>query len=98
VALSGATAGLLFDEHVERVRALGGCCVGPDTSGTTCRRCNRCRARWHYNRNGGTLSCRRDARPERKFGGDGRALDGLESVARYARCNMAYISTFGCDL
>src|SRR6266446_6319793 len=30
-ALFGTTTGLLFDEHVERVRALGSHCLGPDS-------------------------------------------------------------------
>ena len=97
-AVSGPTPGLLFNEHVERIRAVGSRCIGEDTAGVTCRRCNRCRTRRHDDRGGGILSCRRGPRSERKLGNNGRALDRLEGVARYASFNMAGISTFGCGL
>jgi len=71
-------------------------CMGADTAGVTCRRLQSLSDSSHDHRGGGILSCRRGPRSERKLGNNGRALDGLEGVARYASFNMAGISTFGC--
>ena len=48
----------------------------------------------HDDRGSGILPCGRSARSEQKLGSNGRALDGLEGVARYASFHMAGISTF----
>jgi len=97
-AISWTTPGLLFNDHVERICALGGRRVGSNTAEVTRRRCNRCRPGRHYNRGSGILSRRRGTRSEWKLGDDGRALDGLEGITRHARCDLAGISTFGCNL
>src|SRR5262249_34827167 len=97
-SVPGATPGLLFNDHVERICALGGHCVGPNTTAVTLCRHNRCRTSRDNSGDSGILSCRRGARSEWKLGNDGRTLDGLEGVARYASLNLAVLSTFGCDL
>ena len=97
-AVSGTTPGLLFNDHVERIRALGGRRVGSNTAEATRRRCNRCRPGRYHNRGNGVLYCRRGVRSEWKLGNYGRALDGLEGITGHARCDLARISTFGCDL
>src|SRR5437879_8626293 len=76
--VSGTTPGLLFNDHVERIRALGGRRVGPNTAKVTRGRCNRCRPGRYHNRGSGNLYCRRGARSEWKLGDYGRTLDGLE--------------------
>src|SRR5438067_11533245 len=78
-AVSGTTPGLLFNDHVELIRALGGRRVGPNTAGVTRRRCNRCRPGRYYDRRSDILFCSRSA-SEWKLGDDGRALDGLEGI------------------
>src|SRR5437588_10025103 len=45
-AFSWATPGLLFHDHVERVRALGGCRLGSNTTEITCCWCPCRRPRW----------------------------------------------------
>src|SRR5207245_11639735 len=86
------------NDHVERIRALGGRRVGPNTAEVTRGRCNRCRPSRYHNRSSGILSCRRGARSEWKLGNYGRTLDGLEGIAGYARCELARISICGSDL
>src|SRR5882724_12852620 len=97
-AVSGTTAGLLFNDHVERIRALGSGCMGANTAGVTCRRCNRCRTRGRDGLGRGILRCGGSARFERKLGSNGCALDSLEGAARHASFHMAGISTFDRDL
>ena len=79
-AVSGTTPGLLFNDYVERIRALGGRRVESNTAGVTRGRCNRCRPDRHHNRGSGILCCRCVARSERKLGDDGRTVDSLEGI------------------
>src|SRR5438093_1309764 len=67
-AVSGTTAGLLFDDHVGRIRALGGGCMGANTAGFTRRRCNRRRTRGRDGLGRGILRCEGSARFERELG------------------------------
>ena len=96
-ALSGATAGLLFDEYVERVCALGGTRMGPDA--TEVARRGRVRRGSHRldERRGGILPCQRRARFERRLGRDGCALDRLEGITRYAHFSLAGITSIAGD-
>ena len=97
-ALSWAAPGLLFDEHVGRPRALGGRRVGPDARQISRRRCDRGRCHGDAERRAGTVrSKRRRARTERALGRDGRAMDGMESLARHAGFDMALVSSHPHD-
>src|SRR5437899_4213989 len=96
-ALSGTTAGLLFDEYVERVCALGGSRMGPDATEVARRGRNRRGSHWHDQRHGDILPCRCRALFERKLGDDGRTLDGLDSITRHAHVSMAGLTAIGGD-
>ena len=96
-ALSGATAGLLFDEYVERVCALGGRRMGPDPTEVARRGSNRRGSRWHDQRHGDILPWRCRPLFERKLGDDGHALDRLEGITRYAHVSLAGTTTTGGD-
>lgn len=67
-AVSGTTPGLLFNDHVERIRALGSGRMGANTAGVTCRRCNRCRTRGRDGLGRGILRRRRSTRFKREVG------------------------------
>src|SRR6201984_1644130 len=77
--LFGTATGLLFDEYVERVRALGGYGLGPDSSTVArrgcdrggCYRCDAC--------DGSVVRVACRAYFKRKLGSNGCALDRMES-------------------
>ena len=92
-ALSGTTAGLLFDEYVERVCALGSHGLGPDATMLRAAGAIAVGVIGSDPCGGSALRCARRARFERKLGNDGRALDRLESIARHAHVSVA--STYG---
>jgi hypothetical protein len=78
-ALFGPATGLLFHEHVERVRTLGSHCLGPDSpivarSGRDRDRCHRSDPCGRSAVRGACSACF-----ERKLGSNGRALDRVES-------------------
>src|SRR5438552_13981037 len=95
-AVSGTTPGLLFNDHVERIRALGGRRMGSNTAEATRRRCNRCRPGRYHNRGNGVLNGSAGVGPEWKLGTYGRALDALEGITGDAGCDLVRIWTFGC--
>src|SRR5215208_2648121 len=78
--LFGTATGLLFDEYVERVRALGSHCLGPNSPIVARSRCDRggCHRSDPCVRNAVRGAC--SACLERKLGSDGRALDRVESL------------------
>src|ERR1700746_2244088 len=80
-ALFGTATGLLFDEYVERVRALGSRGLGPD-SPDIARRGRDCGGGGRSDLCGWRAvrgACRECA--ERNLGSNGRALDRVESFA-----------------
>src|SRR5881392_3921289 len=86
--LSGPKTRLLFDEHVERVCALGSGGLGPDSARVARCRCDRGGSR-RFGSCCWSMVCRGRAHSKRKLGNYGRALDCLESVTRYARACVA---------
>ena len=92
-ALSWAAPGLLFDEHVERVRALGSRRVGQNVRQIARRRRGRRRSHRYDERRVCRVHFIRGAHSEWSLGDDGCALDGLESLAGHARFNLALISS-----
>src|SRR3954453_14304992 len=79
-ALFGTATGLLFDEHVERVRALGSHGLGSNSP--ILARGGRDRGGFYRSYPCWRSTVRRAWRApfERNLGSDGRALDGVESL------------------